>query len=119
MFLKTHIRNVFFALGLFGVFTPAVNAYQGQMGTGIPTFGVYSAALTGSPYIAIWSLSNGSFPMAPGCPYLLLTVSTMGLETYKAALSILTTAVIANRTVQFFSHSERDGGCGVDYIRLN
>jgi hypothetical protein len=56
--------------------------------------------------------------MASGCTSLTLTVSTMGLDAYKIATATIVLARATGRSVRFFAHASRDGGCGVDYIEL-
>ena len=92
------------------------SAASGEMGTGVPTFGVFSQA-TGAT-IAVWSLANPSTPLPAGCQTLYLTPATMGLDAYKMAFATLTAAKMSGRRVRFYAHAERDGGCGVDYVEL-
>jgi hypothetical protein len=94
---------------------PAIAA-QGEMGTGIPTFGTYSAA-TGAQTL-VWTISESTAPFPAGCTSLTLSPATMGMDTYKIAVATLITAKTANRRVRFFAHAPRDGGCGVDYVEM-
>jgi hypothetical protein len=94
------------------------NAALGEMGTGIPRFGVYSAVNTGQLQTNVWQLENASLPMAAGCTSLTLTVGTMGLDAYKIATATLILARATGRSVRLFAHATRDSGCGVDYIEL-
>ena len=89
---------------------------EGEMGTGVPNFGVYSEA-TGARII-VWSLSEAITPFPSGCTMLLLTPSTMGWDTYKIAVATLTSAQAVHRKIRFYAHAPRDGGCGVDYVQF-
>jgi hypothetical protein len=64
------------------------------------------------------SLKEATLNFPSSCNYLILTASTMGLDSYKLAVSILTTAKLTGTAVRFYAHADRDGGCGVDYIQL-
>jgi hypothetical protein len=89
---------------------------SGEMGRGVPNFGIYSAA-TGERMV-VFSLSNLTFAFPAGCTALILTPTTMGLDSYKIAAATLTAAKISGTRVRFYAHGERDGGCGVDYVQL-
>jgi len=91
-------------------------AASGEMGTGVPHFGVYSEP-TGT-FMQVWSLANPTVPLPSGCTALILKASTMGIDSYKMAFATLTAAKVTGRAVRFFAHGERDGGCGVDYVEL-
>lgn len=95
--------------------TPCLAA-QGEMGTGIPQFGLYSTA-TGQQAV-VWQIQNATTPMPVGCTSLKLTPATMTMDSFKLAVAMMLSAQAANRKVRFFSHAERDGGCGVDYVEL-
>ena len=90
--------------------------FRCEMGTGVPQFGSYSMA-TGT-VIRVWSLGQQTRPMPAGCTSLILTPETMGMEAYKIAVALLTTARVSGLSVRFFAHGERDGGCGADYVEL-
>ncbi len=90
------------------------HAASGEMGVGIPSFGIYSAAV--GTYLRV-NLLNATYGMPAGCTFLMLTPATMGMDTYKIAAATLLMAKATNRAVRFYAHSERDGGCGVDYIQ--
>lgn len=92
------------------------SAANGEMGTGVPSFGLYGAA-TGDQAI-VWSLSGASIPFPTGCDYVTLKPQTLGSDAYKAAIATLLAARLSNRPVRLYSHAERDGGCGVDYVQL-
>jgi hypothetical protein len=88
------------------------------MGTGkVDTFGIYGVAQGGGQTI-VWSLKEATVTFPSACTYLILTSSTMGLDSYKLAISVLTAAKITGTPVRFYAHAERDGGCGVDYVQL-
>jgi tetrahydromethanopterin S-methyltransferase subunit C len=91
-------------------------AASGEMGTGIPHFGVYSAG-TGVSTI-VWSLKNAAIGFPAACGSIVLSPTTMGMDTYKINLAILITAKSVGKRVRFYAHAERDGGCGVDYVEL-
>ncbi len=97
--------------------TPA-NAAQGEMGTGVPRFGVYTPAAAGQLLATVWELENASRPMPAGCTSLTLSAGTMGLDGCKIAVATMTVARVTGRSVRFFAHAPRDGGCGVDYVEL-
>jgi hypothetical protein len=86
------------------------------MGKGKPEFGVYSQSQGVST--PIWSLRDATVGFPAGCGYLILSVATMGIESYKIALAILITAKATNTAVRFYAHADRDGGCGVDYVQM-
>jgi tetrahydromethanopterin S-methyltransferase subunit C len=92
-------------------------AAQGEMGTGVPHFGSYSAA-TGV-VTKIWGLADATVPFPSGCTSLDLSPATMGMDAYKIAIATLLVARTTNRAVRFYAHGPRDGGCGVDYVQLN
>ena len=89
---------------------------QGEMGTGIPEFGIFTPDL-GFKTI-VWVLTDASTPFPAGCTAITLTSATMGLDTYKMSVAILTVAKATNRRVRFYAHAARDQGCGVDYVQL-
>lgn len=94
------------------------NAATGEMGTGTPDFGVYSAAPSWSPTrTLIWSLSNVQIGFPAGCSYVILDLTTMGIDSYKIALSIMMQARATNTRVRFYAHTSLNGGCGVDYVQ--
>jgi ABC-type enterochelin transport system permease subunit len=106
-------------LTLSAMFLAAENATAatGEMGTGVPHFGIYSAA-TGMQ-IVVFSIASPTRPFPAGCTNIVLTPGTMGLDTYKMAMATLTAASLAGRQVRFYAHGERDGGCGVDFVQLD
>ena len=89
---------------------------QGEMGVGIPDFGIYGGDL-GFKAI-VWSLNDATTPFPAGCTYITLTPATMGLDTYKISVAMLMVAKASNRRVRFYAHLVRDSGCGVDYVQL-
>ena len=93
------------------------SAASGEMGTGVPHFGVYSAA-TGMQ-IVVFSIANPVRPFPAGCTNIVLTPTTMGLDSYNMAMPTLTAAALAEWQVRFFAHGERDGGCGVDFVQID
>jgi hypothetical protein len=84
------------------------------MGTGIPHFGVYSEP-TGA-HVKVWTIADASIALPTECTYLVLTPTTMGMDTYKVAIATLLMAKATLRKVRFYAHGPRDGGCGVDYV---
>ena len=88
-----------------------------EMGTGIPSFGTYSAEQ--GVKTTVWSLSDPVVPFPSGCPQIVLTAATMGMDTYKIALATMLLARTTSRSVRFYAHGSHDGGCGVDYVQLN
>jgi tetrahydromethanopterin S-methyltransferase subunit C len=92
-------------------------AAQGEMGTGVPHFGSYSAA-TGVE-TQIWGLADATRPFPAGCTSLVLNPTTMGMDAYKIAVATLLVARTTNRAVRFYAHAQHGGGCGVDYVQLN
>jgi len=97
-------------------FSPRAFAAQGEMGVGIPNFGMYSQA-TGVSTL-VWGLGNASTPIPSGCAYLILSPTTMGMDTYKMAIATMLLAKSSSKPVRFYAHAERDGGCGADYVQL-
>lgn len=114
---RTRCLSIQFLLLLLTCVGLSAQAAQGNMGTGIPHFGLYSAA-TGQMAV-VWSLGAATIPIPAECPKLLLTPATMGTDAYKAAVATLMAAKLAARPVRFYSHAPRDGGCGVNYVELN
>jgi hypothetical protein len=91
-------------------------AAQGEMGTGIPQFGSYSAA-TGTSGI-VWRLDDMTTPFPAGCVSITLSPATMGMAAYKIAVATMLAAKTSGRKVRFYAHAPRDAGCGVDYVEL-
>ena len=105
--LRCFSASIFFA-------SMNVSAATGEMGTGIPSFGVYA----GSNVTIVWSLANATINFPVGCTNLRVSAATLTMDGYKIALSQMTAARISGRKVRFFVHAERDGGCGVDYVEI-
>ena len=97
----------------------AISAFaaQGEMGTGVPRFGIYSP-VAGGQLSLVWQLEDASLGFPSGCTNLVVSAGTMGLDAYKMAVATMTVARATNRRVRFFAHAPRDGGCGVDYVEL-
>lgn len=95
----------------------AANAAQGELGTGIPKFGTYSAASGMSMYATV-ALDDATIPLPSGCIVLVLSPATMGMDSYKISVATLLAAKVSGRKVRFYSHMVRDGGCGVDYVEI-
>jgi uncharacterized membrane protein len=104
------------ALAVVMLALPA-RAAQGEMGTGVPHFGSYSAA-TGV-VTKIWGLADATVPFPAGCTSLELNPATMGMDAYKIAIATLLLARTTNLAVRFYAHMPSGGGCGVDYVQLN
>ena len=104
-----------FALLLF-VSAGHAMAAQGEMGAGVPGFGLYSTA-TGVQAIVL-TMTDVVTPLPAGCVYLSLTPATMGMDAYKIAIATMLVAKTSNRRVRFYAHAPRDTGCGVDYVEL-
>ena len=66
---------------------------SGEMGTGVPHFGMYSAA-TGMQLV-VFSIANATRPFPAGCTNLILTPGTMGMDSYKMAMATMTAAKVA------------------------
>lgn len=97
--------------------TVGAHAAQYEMGQGVPAaFGMYSAA-TGT-LTRVWALSDVTTPFPSGCTNITLSPATMGMDAYKIGVATLLLAKTTNRRVRFYAHSDRDGGCGVDYLQL-
>lgn len=89
---------------------------EGDMGTGVPNFGIYSPVAGFKA--TVWGLDDATTPFPAGCTSITLTPATMGLDTYKISLAVMIIAKASNRRVRFYAHATRDSGCGVDYIQL-
>lgn len=113
--LSIKISSVCVSLALISA-SVNLRAASGEMGHGVPEFGLYSAA-TGASVI-VWSLMNPYVPFPAGCTSLTLRPGTMGMDSYRAAIAILLMAKATNRPVKFYAHAQRDDGCGVDYVQL-
>lgn len=113
------MKKVFKAAAIITAIATAGGAVaaSGEMGTGVPHFGVYSAA-TGMQ-ILVYSIANPTRPFPAGCTNLVLTPATMGLDSYKMAMAALIAAQLSERAVRFYAHFDHDGGCGVDYIQID
>lgn len=114
--LRALLTGLLCAISLLG---PAVAAAGGEreLGTGIPHFGSYSAA-TGVQTI-VWGFDQATIPRPSDCPYVSLTVATMGMDAYKIAVATLLLAKATNRPVRLYAHAAHDDGCGADYVQLN
>jgi hypothetical protein len=113
---KAFLKLTIAALVIFSNFG-LVRAAGVDMGTGVPVFGFYSTAVTASPTVHVWALESPQYAFPTTCSYLILRSSYMGLESFKIAVGIMTSARLANRAVQFYSHYDASG-CLVDYVRL-
>ena len=98
-----------------GIHVPSMAA-TGDMGTGIPNFGLYGTF--NNSLIIIHSLINPTVNFPAGCPYLIISPATIGVAEHRMVYATLLTATAMQRRVRFFSHADRDGGCGVDYVSL-
>lgn len=105
-----------FAAILVALASQNASAAAGEMGTGVPYFGVYSQA-TGT-MLRVYSLGSPYINFPAGCDAIVLTPATMGMESFKIAFATLTTARISGLKVRLYAHGERDGGCGADYVQL-
>ena len=76
------LRSITRAVVTAGMLVAATHtsAAQGEMGTGIPRFGVYAPVAAGQVITLVWQLENASTPMPAGCFSLTLSVGTMGLD---------------------------------------
>lgn len=106
----------FIALVMFGSLVQPAFSATGEMGTGIPEFGIHSAPM--GTFAWVGALTNPTIPFPSGCTSLKLTSATMGLDGYKMAVATMLTAKLAGKRVRFFAHSPRDEGCGVDYVQI-
>lgn len=105
------------ASALVALASQHVMAASGEMGNGVPHFGVYGHAT--APQIRVWALGDAIVPFPTGCTSLALTPETMGIEGFKIAAATLTAARVSGMRVRFYAHVDRDGGCGVDYVQLD
>jgi hypothetical protein len=96
----------------------SVSAAMYEMGTGIPgQAGIYSQ-VTGLAHFRIWALTSPTIAFPAGCTSLILSRATL-VDDYKIFVSVILTAQSLGRSVRFYAHAERDGGCGVDYVQMN
>ena len=112
LFWKNGSRALFALLALG---SGAAQAAQGEMGVGVPEFGMYSATGT---YTIVTGLRDATAPFPAGCTTIMLSATTMGLDNYKLAIGTMVAARLTNKKIRFYAHAPRDGGCGVDYIAL-
>ena len=112
LFWKTGSHALFAMLALG---SGAVHAAEGEMGAGVPEFGMYSATGT---YSIVTNLRDATAPFPAGCPTIMLSAATMGLDNYKLAIGTMVAARLTNKKIRFYAHAPRDGGCGVDYVAL-
>jgi hypothetical protein len=114
MFKKKYFKAaVFSAMALTASLSMAA---IGEMGTGTPQFGVYTAPMGTS--LRIWLSPGATTPMPTGCTQLVMSSATVGMDSYKIAIALMTTARVSGKKIRFYAHAERDGGCGVDYFEL-
>ena len=102
---------------LLFAFVLEASAASGDMGTGIPSFGQYSDGVWAGNAL-VWSLGSASVPFPAGCAYLIVSRATMGADPFKIAVATMITAKVTGKSVRFYAHADRDGGCGVDYVQL-
>jgi hypothetical protein len=115
-FFKKQLRKTA-TLFLFAMLATPVIAVTGEMGTGKPDFGLYTA--TQGIYTKIWVLREATVNFPIACTGgLVLSPATMGMESYKIAVSILTIAKMTNAAVRFYATVDRGQGCEVDYLQL-
>jgi hypothetical protein len=70
-----HLHSACMAVGVTLLALPEAGwAAEGEMGTGVPHFGVYSEATSTGPHIVIWSLSEVTAPFPSGCTSLIVNV---------------------------------------------
>lgn len=105
-----------FVAALVALASQDVSAAAGEMGTGVPYFGVYSQA-TGT-MLRVYALGNPNINFPAGCDAIILTPATMGMESFKIAYATLTAARLSGLKVRLYAHGERDGGCGADYVQF-
>ncbi len=116
------MKNSYWKIGsralvaLLALGSSAGHAAEGEMGAGIPEFGMYSAAV--GPLTMVTGLREAAAPFPAGCTSILLTPATMGMDSYKLAIGTMVAAKVTNKKVRFYAHAPRDGGCGVDYVAL-
>ena len=108
-------NNIFITCLMSLVSTMDVCAATGEMGTGIPNFGIYTPALGSAA--RVWSLSEATINFPVGCSHIVLSSQTMGVD-YKYVMAVMLTAKTTGKRVRLYAHAERDGGCGVDYVEL-
>ena len=92
------------------------SAANGEMGVGVPIFGQFGDAAGG--IVVVWGLGNAVIPFPAGCSSLIVTRTTMGVDSFKIAVATMLTAKVTSRNVRFYAHVDRDGGCGIDYLQL-
>lgn len=115
---KQFLKQLIFALAAsFTALTCSMShAASGEMGSGIPSFGIYTQAVAPGQTI-VGALGSRTVAFPAGCAYLILTKATMG-DDYKIAVAALMLAKSTGKAIRFYAHAERDGGCGVDYVEL-
>lgn len=89
----------------------------GEMGNGIPNFGIYTK--NASPHITIWNLESATIGFPAGCTNLQVTPDILGLDHYKIVVATLLMAKATRKKVRFYNHSTLNGNCGFDYIQLS
>ena len=97
-------------------FVLEASAAQGEMGMGVPNFAQYGEAFGG--VAIVWSLANPAIPFPAGCSHLVVSRTTMGPDPFKIAIATMLTAKVTAKSVRFYAHESRDGGCGIDYVQL-
>lgn len=103
-------------LSLACVLSQPATAASGEMGTGVPRFGIYGEPA--GAHIQVWALDDSTIAFPAGCVSLVIHPVTMGLDAYKIAAAALMAAKVGGLRVRFYAHAPRDGGCGVDYVEL-
>ena len=112
--MKTSFARAAAATVLMGFLCETASAAQGEVGTGVPTFGVYAQSLGG--HIVVYGLSNPTINFPAGCTNLVLTPTSMGAEPFKMAYATLLAAKVSGMAVRFYAHV--DNGCSADYVQL-
>jgi hypothetical protein len=106
------------ALSLLTCWSSHSLAAVNTMGVGVPDFGFYAGSMPGAPAINVWALTGPGEPFPPGCAYLTLRASYVGIESFKIILAVLQQARAMNKSVHFFAHNSSEAGCGFDYVRM-
>ncbi len=118
--LKLQGRSICrFVLSVLVLVCGTAQAATGEMGTGIPEFGIYSSVVVApAGQVTIVSLASPTINFPAGCTSLTMTPASMGADAYKLAVATLLAAKVAGKPVRFYAHAARDAGCGVDYVQM-
>lgn len=109
-------KRVLAALVIILAFAHNAPAAQGEMGTGMPIYGLQGTA--GHSYVTVFRLDEATIPFPVGCTYLVISSFANGSDIFRAMVDSLLAAKLARKKIRFYAVQENQGGCGVDYLEV-